>query len=125
MMDDQTKLNIAVTRFAAFVSDLPVSPNEEDVSEYHRIVELFEEGCGLDLSRFEIAPDRLKSAIGGPMPFSSWPPKYSRKRCVEFGYFLGQVRALTDYLMIALGGRVDRTRHAGVGITNSLMARFH
>jgi hypothetical protein len=32
-----TKLNIAVTRFAPFVSHLPLSPDEPDVLEYRNI----------------------------------------------------------------------------------------
>jgi hypothetical protein len=97
MLDNQTKLNIALARFAGFVAELPLSPNEEDVLQYHGIVQLLEEGYGENLSRFRVASDRLK-----PRPVYGWR---SKEPAVEFGYFLGQVRALTDYLMIALGGR--------------------
>jgi hypothetical protein len=105
MLDNKTKLNIAVTRFAGFVAELPVSPSENDVSEYHDIVELFEEGCGHDLSQFKIAPDRLKPAIGGPLPSRyEWQTRL-KKPPVEFRYFLGQVRGLTNYLMTVVGCR--------------------
>ena len=39
MLDNHTKLNIAVTRFAGFVSELPHSPTENDVLEYHDILD--------------------------------------------------------------------------------------
>jgi hypothetical protein len=53
-MDDQTKLNFAVTRFAAFVSNLPLSPDEDDILEYHEIVRLFEEAFRQDLSHSQL-----------------------------------------------------------------------
>jgi hypothetical protein len=103
MLDNYTKLNIAITRFAGFVSELPHSPTENDVLEYHDILDLFEEGCEEDLSPFRIAPDKLKPAIRGTMAsFCGWRFK---EPSVEFGYFLGQVRALTNYLMTVLGSR--------------------
>ena len=97
MLDNYTKLNIATTRFAGFVSELPHSPTENDVLEYHDILDLFEEGCEEDLSQFRIAPDKLK-----PASLCGWRFKESS---VEFGYFLGQVRALTNYLMTVLDSR--------------------
>jgi hypothetical protein len=95
MLDSYTKLNIAVVRFAGFVAELPLSLEKDDVLEYHDILELFEQGCGLDLSQFRIAPDRLKPPCGWRLEEPS----------VEFGYFLSQLRALTDYLTTVLGGR--------------------
>jgi hypothetical protein len=106
MMDDQTKLNIAVTRFAGFVAELPLSPNEADILQYHGIIQLFEEGCELDLSQFRIAPDRVNSAVARTLRARcGWQTKFKEEPLVEFRYFLSQVRALTDYLMTALGGR--------------------
>jgi hypothetical protein len=102
MLDNQTKLNIAVTRFAGFASDLPLSPNEDAVSEYHDIVELFEQGSGLDLSQFRIAPDRLKPAAGTIAPGR---PRYRTESSVDFRYFLVQVRGLVEYLTSVLGSR--------------------
>ena len=58
----ETQLNLAATRFAAFVSNLPLSPDELDVFEYHDIIKLFEEACRQDLSQFRIALDRVKPA---------------------------------------------------------------
>jgi hypothetical protein len=98
------QLNIAVTRFVGFVSDLPLSPNQDDVSEYHSIVELFEEGCGLDLSEFRIAAGRLTPAESRTAPTSGcgWQTRYLRKPTVDFGYFRSQVRALIEYLVTVL-----------------------
>jgi hypothetical protein len=106
MLDNQAKLNIAVVRFVGFVSNLPLSPNEDDVLEYHSIVELFEEGCGLDLSQFRIAPDRVKPADGTRMasPYG-WQPRYPKHNSVDFSYFRGQVRGLIAYLATVLDSR--------------------
>jgi hypothetical protein len=105
-MDDQTKLNIAVTRFAGFVAELPLSPNEADILQYHGIIQLFEEGCGLDLSLFRIAPDRVKPAIAGTLRAACGCQTKFKEPPVEFGYFLSQVRALTNHLVTVLGSSI-------------------
>jgi hypothetical protein len=107
-MDDQTKLNLAVTRFAAFASNLPLSPDEDDILEYHDIIGLFEEACRQDLSQFRIAPGRIQpeadratiASVGG-----CWQTRHHKKNCVECGYFRGQVRGLISCLMTVLHGR--------------------
>ena len=107
MLDNQTKLNIAVVRFAGFVSNLPLSPNEDDVLEYHSIVELFEECCARDLSQFRIAPDRVRPVAHGTGMASlyGWQPRYPKHNSVDFGYFRGQVRGLIAYLVTVLDSR--------------------
>jgi hypothetical protein len=103
-----TKLNIAVIRFAAFVSHLPLSPDEPDVLEYHDIIKLFEEACGQDLSQFRIAPDRVKpevdrttmAPVAGP-----WQTRHPKKNSIELAYFRSQVRGLINCLMNILGTR--------------------
>jgi hypothetical protein len=40
--NDEMKWNTAVTRFAGFCSELPLSPSEDDIPEYHDIIKLFE-----------------------------------------------------------------------------------
>ena len=107
-MHNQTKWNIAVVRFAGFASNLSLSPDEDDVSEYHDIIKLFEDAHGQDLSRFRIAPDQVKpDADSATMASrSSWQTRYPKKNLVEFTYFRGQIRALMDYLMAVLGGRL-------------------
>src|ERR1700758_3729435 len=104
MLDNQTKLNFAVIRFAGFVSKLLLSPNESDVLEYHSIVELFEECCARDLSQFKIAADRGKPVVhgAGMAPLYGWQPRYPKYNSVDFGYFRGQVRGLIAYLVTVL-----------------------
>ena len=103
-----TKLNIAATRFADFVSHLPLSPDELDVLEYHDIVGLFEEACGQDLSQFRIAPDRVKAEASKTTTASCagpWQTRHPKKNSLEVAYFRGQVRGLIDCLMTVLRGR--------------------
>ncbi|MGB9433917.1 MAG: hypothetical protein WBQ89_16860 [Candidatus Acidiferrum sp.] len=96
-MDDQTKLNFAVTRFAAFVPNLPLPPDEDDILEYHEIVRLFEEAFRHDLSQFKVAPGRVqqeanRTAVGSYS--GSWQTRHHKKNLVEHAYFRGQVRGL-------------------------------
>jgi hypothetical protein len=107
-MDDQTKLNLAVTRFAAFVSNLPLSPDEDDILEYHDIIGLFEEACRQDLSHFRVAPRRVQPEADGTAvgPFGgSWQTGHHKKNLVEYAYFRGQVRGLIACLMTVLDNR--------------------
>jgi hypothetical protein len=101
-----TKLNIAATRFAAFVSHLPLSPDEPDVLEYHEIITLFEEACRQDLSQFRIAPDRVKPEADSTTMGSvaaPWQARHPKKNSVELSYFRSQVRGLINCLMNILG----------------------
>jgi hypothetical protein len=103
-----TKLNIAVTRFAAFVSDLPLSPNEAEVLEYHDIITLFEEVCRQDLSQFRIAPDRVRPEADSTTMASvaaPWQARHPKKNSVELAYFRNQVRGLISCLMAVLSSR--------------------
>jgi hypothetical protein len=107
-MDDQMKLNVAVTRFALFVHNLPLSPDEDDILEYHDIIGLFEQAFGLDLSQFRIAPERIPSAPDRTVIGSfggSWQTRHRRRNCIEHAYFRGQVRGLIACLITALKGR--------------------
>ena len=104
----ETQLNLAATRFAAFVSNLPVSPDELDVFEYHDIIKLFEEACRQDLSQFRIAPDRVEPAADRTTMASiagTWQTPHPKKNCIEVVYFRSQVRALITCLMAVLGSR--------------------
>ena len=99
--------NLAVVRFAAFCSDIPLAPNEDDISEYHNIVRLFEESCGQDLSRFRIAPNRMSKVRNEAV--NSVRGRWQTRRLiplVEYRYFRGQVRGLVDFLMTVLNSRV-------------------
>lgn len=107
-MDDQTKLNLAAIRFAMFASNLPLSPDGNDVLEYHDIIGLFEEACREDLSQFRIAPGRLqpeadRAAMG--LFGGSWQTWHAKRNCVECAYFRGQVRGLIACLMAVLKSR--------------------
>jgi hypothetical protein len=107
-MHNQTNWNIAVTRFAAFCSGLPLSPDEYDVSQYHDIIKLFEDACGQDLSKFKIASDRIRPATYSTAMASGWGGKqaqYHGRNSVDFRYFRGQVRGLIDYMMSVLKRR--------------------
>jgi hypothetical protein len=42
-MHNQRERNVAVTRLAAFCSDIPLAPTEDYISEYQDIIELFED----------------------------------------------------------------------------------
>ena len=104
-MDDQTKLNFADTRFAAFVSNLPLSPDEDDILEYHEIIRLFEQAFRQDLSQFRVAPGRVqpeadRTAVGSYN--GGWQTRHNKKNLVEYAYFRGQVRGLIACLMTVL-----------------------
>jgi hypothetical protein len=107
-MDDQTKWNIAVARFAAFCSNMPLSPNDDDVWEYHDIIALFEDAYGHNLSQFKIAADHMKLTSDNTMTTplrGRWQTPHAQNGVVEYGYFRGQVRRLVDFLMTVMGGR--------------------
>jgi len=96
-MYDQTRLHFAVTRFTAFVSNLPLAPDEDDILEYHEIVRLLEEASRQDLSQFRVAPGRVqqeanRTAVGSYS--GSWQTRDQKKNLVEYAYFRGQVRGL-------------------------------
>jgi hypothetical protein len=101
----QAKWNIAVIRFARFVSDLPLSPDEHDVLEYHDILKLFEEACAQDLSEFRIVPNRVKAEADRTTKGSSkghLQTRRPKKNPVEFVYFRGQIGRLIASLMTAI-----------------------
>jgi hypothetical protein len=105
-LQKQAKWNIAVIRFAAFVSDLPLSPDEHDVLEYHDIIKLFEEACAQDLSAFRIVPDRAKPKPDRTTTDSlgeNSETRLPKKNPVEFVYFRGQVGGLITSLITAVG----------------------
>jgi hypothetical protein len=105
-MRDQKKWNIAIGRLAAFVSNLPHSPDEGQISHYHDIIKLLQEGCGQDLSQFRIAPDQVKTASATTASSGGrWQTRHPKKIFVEFAYLRGQVQGLIDYLKIIQGSR--------------------
>jgi hypothetical protein len=107
-MRDQNKLDIATARLKSFVSNLPRSPDEDHVLQYHDIIKFFEEACEQDLSQFRIAPDRVKPEADSTTKASYrwyWQTRRPKKNFVEFAYFRDQVRGLIAYLMTAVGSR--------------------
>ena len=102
-----TKLNVAVTRLAAFVADLPLAPDERDILEYHDIIRLFEEACSQDLSPYKIASQQVRAAAARTAVSFGEPlrTRHPAKRCVEFVYFRRQLRGLIASLMTVLSSR--------------------
>ena len=100
-MRDQSRWNIAIGRFAGFISNLPAWPNHHHVSQYHLILKSLEDSSGLDLSQFRIAPDRVRPAPVHPATGSRASHSHARhpnRSVVEFSYFRAQVQGLMDYL---------------------------
>lgn len=102
-VQDEGKWSAAVSRFAAFVADLPQSPNENHVSQYHEIIKIFEEACGQGLSQFRIAPDRLISRDNKTRVH--WQTPFDPNTFVEHTYFCSQVRGLMGYVRNFIGDR--------------------
>jgi hypothetical protein len=103
-MHNAEKWNIAITRFAGFCSDIPLSPNEDDVSEYHDIVTLLEEAYGHDLNRFRVAPHCTapKATNAAPDTIRACWARHPETH-VESRYFRSQVRGLVKFLTDVLG----------------------
>ncbi|MGB7434877.1 MAG: hypothetical protein WBR26_10295 [Candidatus Acidiferrum sp.] len=98
-MHNQTEWNVAVTQFAAFCSHIPLTPTEDDISEYHGIIKLFEDAYEHDLSQFRIAPDRIlqtETETGDSLQ-GRWQTRQPVP-IVEYRYFRGQLRGLVDFL---------------------------
>jgi hypothetical protein len=100
-MRDQSRWNIAIGRFASFISNLPAWPNHYHVSQYHHILKSLEDSSGLNLSEFRIVPDPVKP----PAVLSATASRHSHSRArhpnrslVEFSSFRSQVQGLMDYL---------------------------
>jgi hypothetical protein len=106
-MHDEGKWNIAVTRFAAFCSDLPLSPSEDDISEYHDIIKVFENASGHDLSLFRIVPDRISETRSETVASlrGRWQTRQPVPIDVDYRYFRGQVRGLIGFLLAVIGSR--------------------
>jgi hypothetical protein len=104
MMHNQTEWNIAVTRLAAFCSDIPLAPTEDDISAYHDIVKLFEDAYEHNLSQFRIASDRISKEARsdvGDLVKGRWQTRHPLI-VVEYRYFRSQVRGLVDFVTSVL-----------------------
>jgi hypothetical protein len=107
-MHNQTKWNIAIIRFAAFCSHMPLAPDEDDISEYHDIIKLFEDAYQHDLSQFRIALEPISEERSNPALTSlqgRWQTRHPSTNVVENRYFRGQVRGLVDFLTTVLASR--------------------
>jgi hypothetical protein len=105
-MHNQTEWNIAVTRFAAFCSDIPLAPTEDDISEYHNIIKLFEDAYEHDLSVFRIPLNRISNTRTETT--ASLRGRWQTRQLVpivEYRYFRGQVRGLLDFIASVLSSR--------------------
>jgi hypothetical protein len=87
-MRDQNKWDIAIGRFAVFVSNLHGSPSDDQISQYHNIIGLLQEACGHDLSQFKIVPARVRVRAA----------PHDKRATTESAYFRGQLKALIDYV---------------------------
>jgi len=106
-MHNQTEWNIAVTRFAAFCSDIPLAPTEDDISTYHDIIKLFEDAYEHELSQFRIAPDRISKTRTETVASlqGRWQTRHPLI-VVEYRYFRGQVRGLVDSVTSVLNSHL-------------------
>jgi len=106
-MHRHMKWNIAATRLAGFCSGLSFAPNDDDISEFHDIIRLFEDAYGQDLSQFRIAPDRIskiRSEVGDSLN-GRWQARHPVP-VIDYRYFRGQVRGLVDFLTNVLSSRL-------------------
>ena len=95
-MRDHGKCSAAVARLLAFIAEFPQSPNQTHVVQYHGIVKILEEACGRDLSRFQIAPDRVNSGANNQTR-DTWQTPFVASTLVEHSHFCSQLRALMGY----------------------------
>lgn len=106
-MHRHMKWNIAATRLAGFCSELSFAPNDDDISEFHEVIGLFEDACGQDLSRFKIAPDQVsktRTEVSGSVNYR-WQTRHPVS-VVDYRYFRRQVRGLVDFLTNVLNSHL-------------------
>jgi len=100
--NDEMRWNTAVTRFAGFCSELPLSPSEDDISEYHDIIKLFENASEHDLLLFRIAPDRISETRSETVASLRGRWQTRQPVPVDYRYFRGQVRGLVGYVLTVI-----------------------
>jgi hypothetical protein len=98
---DDGKCSAVVARLVSLVADLPQVPSQNNVFQYHEIIEILEEACGQDLSQFRIAPHRLNSRVRTNS--SHWQTRFAPQTSVDHTYFCSQVHGLVGYIKGAIG----------------------
>jgi hypothetical protein len=106
-MRDQGKWNVALIHLAEFVRNLPAMPGENDAVQYHRVIRLFEDVSGEDLSRFMVIDDPLNRVPSATRVsfWEVWNTRQPKKNPFKPAYFHHQVRELLQYLQAELISR--------------------
>jgi hypothetical protein len=98
-MHDRIKWDIAFVNLANFVRGLSSLPDKGDAGRYHCIIGMFEEVYRQDLSRFKIAPERVKSAgDSGKALQAQGKTQDGKMNSVEAAFFHQRVHELVKYL---------------------------
>ena len=101
MLDD-AKWKLALTHFDGFVSDLPISPAEDDVSQYHKIIDLFEDAGEANLSQFRMSAEGVHRVVESTNTIPGWQTRHPKESSVDPHYFRQQVRRLVEHLKASL-----------------------
>src|SRR5579862_6700696 len=104
MIRDVTNWNLGVSQLAGLIQHPPAWPDENDVQDYHDILELLQYASGQELSRFRISDNRLTQTVIGARPGGyrrgSGSVRYSEKKYCDERYFYSQLHALGKFTMI-------------------------
>src|SRR5262250_3273817 len=101
-MRHTTEWAVANSRFQAFRSSLPGLIDENCVSEYHAIIELFAQAGQSDLDDFRIDANKLAfrmvQAHAGEHIAPRVGVQYSNKKYCDWEYFWSKLDELQDFL---------------------------
>lgn len=103
MLKDPKKWNLGIAKLSGFMTYLREPFREDQVKQFHEIVDLLEQGSGENLAHFKIPSDRLRIEVIGAQlvtDFSGRPsiPIYSNEERVDGSYFRSQVHGIANYL---------------------------
>jgi hypothetical protein len=102
-MQNNQKWSLAFALLRGFGGNLPAVPTEDDVAQYHSILESLQEAGELDLTPFRIDPARVNQrAEGGRRAAFGHPGTgrvfYSTKKYCELAHFTTQIESLMLFL---------------------------
>ena len=95
---------MGVAQLSGLIQHPPSSPDENDVRQYHDILELLESASGEHLSVFRISEDRLAPNVSSIRPGGyrrgGGSVRYTEKKYCDDRYFYSQLHALANFTMI-------------------------
>lgn len=114
-MASDPKLIAARARLNALSTHLPSFVYEQDVADYHEILNALEESSGADLSSFRIPPQKMAYPVVGAVRGSYGGGRGrlmhgSKKRC-DYDYFAAQVMAVREFLAEIQNSAVSPSPH--------------